>query len=782
VTSTADSGAGTLRQAITDANADTCNGSIVFNIGGGGSAATITPDTNLPAITSSVSIDATTQGGWVELSGASVASSGKGFEITAGTAVIQGFVINQWTTAGIRTAGTSTGTQILGNRIGLNLAGTDRAANAIGILLEGSGTQHYIGVDALGNLLGNIISGNNEDGIKVIGTAAIIQGNYIGTQPSGEAHTDTTTFGNHQHGVYLYATSNSVVGGSGAGQGNVISGNSQAGIAGYVGSGHSILGNYIGTDKHGTTAIPNNIGIQCGDIGGSATIGDGTSTGRNLVSGNSSYGMNLRCSDNIVQGNYVGTDINGTNLHSLGNGNVGIYIHSSNSRVGGTETGEGNLVAFNVADGVGGSSGNNVAILGNSIFSNDGAEIELYGNGNTNNATPPTLSAVNDKGCGSRIQGSFSNVDLPNYDFRIEVFENPADGASGTTFLGAFTITTDGDGNATLDETIDAAVTPNYYVTVTATMNDTSVDPSVFKSTTPFSSAVQATHDSSPGELQFSAASYSVDENGGSALITVKRVNGGDCSASIDYATSDGGALAGVNYTATSGTLSWVDGDVSEQSFSVPILEDGQFGGDVTVNLLLSSPVGASLGAPSSSVLTILETDPSGSPELQTTLSCDIGTSEFTCLQTISNTGSATAVGVNVVYEVVQGSISSVEIMEGGSALRHASLVQNAASSSLSCDSSYQNCSVGNINSGASLSLLIQGSVANAESFSLSSTVANQSGSTTNSATASGTANNVAGGGCALEGNAMQAGYGAWLCFGVLLASLRHRIKRSERA
>jgi hypothetical protein len=114
----------------------------------------------------------------------------------------------------------------------------------------------------------------------------------------------------------------------------------------------------------------------------------------------------------------------------------------------------------------------------------------------------------------------------------------------------------------------------------------------------------------SAGSLQFSGATYSVAENGGSALITVSRTGGSAGSVSIDYATSDGTATAGSDYSATSGTLTLLDGETSA-SFSVPVTDDTDIEGNETVDLALSNPTGgATLGSPSSAVLTILDDDP----------------------------------------------------------------------------------------------------------------------------------------------------------------------------
>jgi plastocyanin len=117
----------------------------------------------------------------------------------------------------------------------------------------------------------------------------------------------------------------------------------------------------------------------------------------------------------------------------------------------------------------------------------------------------------------------------------------------------------------------------------------------------------------SPGSLQFSSGSYSAPENAGSITISVLRAGGSAGAVSVHYATSDGSGLAGKNYTATSGTLDWADGDAAAKTFSVRVLDDGIVDGSHTVQLALTSPQGgANLGTPPTAVLTVTNTDSGG--------------------------------------------------------------------------------------------------------------------------------------------------------------------------
>jgi hypothetical protein len=114
---------------------------------------------------------------------------------------------------------------------------------------------------------------------------------------------------------------------------------------------------------------------------------------------------------------------------------------------------------------------------------------------------------------------------------------------------------------------------------------------------------------STEGSLAFSNALYTVGEAGPAATITVSRTGGSLDAVSISYATVAGGsAIAGTSYTATSGTLSWANGDSSTKSFTVPIMDPNIPGPNLSVDLALSNPTGGvTLGTLSTATLTILE-------------------------------------------------------------------------------------------------------------------------------------------------------------------------------
>lgn len=123
-------------------------------------------------------------------------------------------------------------------------------------------------------------------------------------------------------------------------------------------------------------------------------------------------------------------------------------------------------------------------------------------------------------------------------------------------------------------------------------------------------SAVVTILDRTPGNLKLSSGTYSVNEDGGAVTITVSRANGSTGPASVNYATTDGTAIAGQDYTAVSGTLSWADGDTADKTFTIPVTADSSPESNETLNIALSNAMGATLGSPAAAVVTILDRSP----------------------------------------------------------------------------------------------------------------------------------------------------------------------------
>ena len=114
-------------------------------------------------------------------------------------------------------------------------------------------------------------------------------------------------------------------------------------------------------------------------------------------------------------------------------------------------------------------------------------------------------------------------------------------------------------------------------------------------------------NDSAP-QVQFSSATYSIDEDGGPAVITVTLSAASSVTATVNYATSNNTATAGSDYAATSGVLTFSPG-ITNQTFTVSITDDVLFEGNEALTLTLTTPVSASLGSPSAATLTIIEDD-----------------------------------------------------------------------------------------------------------------------------------------------------------------------------
>ena len=124
-----------------------------------------------------------------------------------------------------------------------------------------------------------------------------------------------------------------------------------------------------------------------------------------------------------------------------------------------------------------------------------------------------------------------------------------------------------------------------------------------------------------PGALQFSAANFNVTENGGRVVLAVSRTGGSVGPVSVTYTTADGTAVAGTDYTAASGTLSWADGDSADKTITVPVLDRGAYDGSSrTFSLVLNAPTGgATLGTIPVATVTVLDNDVAPQPTITIT-------------------------------------------------------------------------------------------------------------------------------------------------------------------
>ena len=227
---------------------------------------------------------------------------------------------------------------IEGNYVGLDITGMSAVPNLIqGIQIVGS-NDNTVGGAAAGS--GNVISGNRDNataGQQLVindenlstqtASGNLVQGNLIGTNAAGTGLPSGMSFDYDGTGVNIIGcAAGNTIGGTLAGSANVIAGNATGVFIGSVGflaggttSGNVVDGNDIGVEANGTTALANTVGvlIQSG-VGNSLTddntIGGATAAAANLISGNTTLGIEISGSTatgNVVAGDYIGTDLNG---------------------------------------------------------------------------------------------------------------------------------------------------------------------------------------------------------------------------------------------------------------------------------------------------------------------------------------------------------------------------------------------------------------------------------------------------------------------------------------
>lgn len=505
VTNTTDSGTGSLRQALLDANENPGLDTIVFNIGSG--VQTVALSTDLPRITDPVIIDATTQPGYtgnpiIELTRTPGGFS-SGFTIDAGNTTIRGFVINNFASGGIAMYNNG-GNRIENNFIGTDISGTAARANSGDGILIASSSNNIIGGTSVN--VRNLISGNRSAGINIRNAGVssgssnnIVQGNYIGTNITGTAPIPNGREGISVAGFGVVA-SNNLIGGTTAGAGNLISGNgfSEVDISGNLATGNSVQGNLIGTNATGTQAITSTgYGIQISSAASNNVIGGTTANARNVIAG-STFGsspggsgiiISEGASANIVQGNFIGTDVSG--ILPLPNFFDGVVIinGASNNKIGGVLLGESNTIAFNGYRGIviGNSTSNPTignAIRGNSIFLNGRIGIDLLpgdevnpndscdaDTGVNNLQNYPVLTSAVSDGTTTNIIGSLNSI--ANSTFAVDFFVSPTydntGKGEGKIYIGSANAATASNCNGDFNVTLPYPAAGGQFVTATAT-------------------------------------------------------------------------------------------------------------------------------------------------------------------------------------------------------------------------------------------------------------------------------------------------------------------------
>ena len=373
---------------------------------------------------------------------------------------------------GIAVAGSAHDVSVSGDSIGLDVF-SFRDPNSTGVEVSSSGTGNVIGGPVGGD--GNVLSGNDGNGISLIGTLATVEGNIIGLETGGDLPR-----ANGQAGVFLAGTQNVVTG-------NVISSNDHNGVQ-LSGVQNTLQGNMIGTDVTGTAARGNgSAGVHVSDASG-GTIGSG-----NVISANTTQGIEIDGpSDGLaVTGNMIGTDVNGA--VPLGSPQpAGISVDASTGAVTGTAiggAGQENTIAFNRIGVLFESqafASNGTAVRANSIFgSTSGMGIDFLGDGVTPNDPGdadggpngmqnfPVLTSAVSSGGKTVIDGTLNSTPGTS-GFAIDLYANNSCSATGNgearTYLGSIgPVATDAGGNASFEATLAAAVPDGQVITATAT-------------------------------------------------------------------------------------------------------------------------------------------------------------------------------------------------------------------------------------------------------------------------------------------------------------------------
>jgi uncharacterized repeat protein (TIGR01451 family) len=251
--------------------------------------------------------------------------------------------------------------QVQGNFIGTNADGTTRLPGSLGVgVLKNNG---ILIEDAPNNAIGgttagarNVVTGDNL--IVVIertgATGNLVEGNFIGIDVSGT--TPLASIGGP--GVSLQDAPNNTIGGTILGARNVISGNQEGGllISGAASNNNLVQGNFIGTDANGIAAVPNGGGVELFASGTGNTIGGTTPGARNIISGNgrsSNNGGGILITSPSSDSLVQGNSIGVTvNGDPLGNFGDGVSVQSPGNTIGGTTAGAANVIAFNGFSGV----------------------------------------------------------------------------------------------------------------------------------------------------------------------------------------------------------------------------------------------------------------------------------------------------------------------------------------------------------------------------------------------------------------------------------------------
>ena len=587
VTNINDDGPGSLRQAIVASNLNPGPNTniITFSIPGAGghSIDLLSP---LPIITAPVTVDGLPQSPpftntpQIELNGGGAGALADGLTIAAGHCTVRGFVINRFGGTGIKLQ-TNGGNLIEFTYVGLQAHGPAPQGNAVGIQIDSSSPSNTI--------QSSVIAGNTGDGVRISSSANNVQGNIIGADA---ARLGPDIQGNGGDGVVLTGANNNTIGATPAYvAGNRIMGNGGHGVhVQGASAGNIIQDNTIGTDdvtpgNHGhgvfvTDSASNNV------IGGPDPNSVFFDT-RNTIVRNLGSGVVLAGgSGNTVQRNSI-----------FENGSGGVQVESAT-----TSSILDNLIQRNSGPGVKVAAGaTGASILRNNMSDNAGLGIDLFPLGVTANDScdadsganklqnSPVLTGARGQSSAAgyvQIQGSLNST--PNTAFSVQFFSSdgdPSGNGEGERFLGAADVFTGSDCSANFSVQVPQS---SGAGSVTATATDPAGN------TSEFSNHITVVD---PGSLGLNAHAYSLNEQAGSATITVNRINGTDGVVTVDYSTFDGSARAGQDYAPTSGTLTFAAGETSK-TLTVPIFDDALVEGAEDLVITLGNPTNQAVLTP----------------------------------------------------------------------------------------------------------------------------------------------------------------------------------------
>ncbi len=591
-----------------------------------------------------------------DATGTKTTVSGEGIDIfessnnqIGGSAPADRNVISSNRFEGIRIFGGSNNV-IQGNLIGTDVTGSKGFGNSTPLgggddisLQSASGT--LIGGSVPG--AGNVIAASDGAGIGIVNAPdTTIQGNLIGTDISG-----TKPLGSRGFGIQV-SSSDVLIGGTEKGDGNLISSNLDTGVFIDGGDDVTIQGNHIGTDITGTKALGNGMGFWARSASG-LTIGGTAAGAGNLIAGNLESGIVFTGdSDVVVQGNMVGTQADAIN--PLGNGIDGIlledqlfggtYPDSTGVTIGGTAAGAGNAIAFNAGRGVNIVAGSGISVLGNSLFSNGSLGIDLGGNGVTLNDDGDGDTGANGLQnfpvIAQAIAGATTHVvaslnGQPEEDDIISFYANsladPSGFGEGQRYLGSVIAHTDAFGNATVELDLPARTGGGELLTATATDPD--------GNTSEFSLAVALTPTAT-----IDSPSVMVGPVATTATFAVTLSVPSSQHVLIDYTTVDVTAHAGIDYTATTGTLDIPPGSLTG-TIVVPVAANANAGPNLTFNLVLSLPQNVALVSTTATATLVPSGEPAGELAFRVandTIQEDEGTVTITVVRSNGSAGVVT--------------------------------------------------------------------------------------------------------------------------------------------